>query len=120
MMYKTIGLLKRRPGMSQQEFREYYETYHRVIGEKYLRNYASRYVRRYIYGFADPITGLAPDQEYDVVMEIWYHDEAAFVACNAQFADPKVMQEIADDEERLFDRPKNRFFYVEEVDSDMS
>ena len=33
--------MKRRPGMSIPEFREYYETQHRLIGEKYLAGYAN-------------------------------------------------------------------------------
>jgi len=119
-MFKVIGLLKRRPGMTPEEFKQYYETYHRVIGEKYLKAYAARYMRRYLHGFADPITGLAPDQQFDVVMEIWYHDEDAFKAASAQFTDAAVMQEIAEDEERLFDRPANRFFMIDEVESDLT
>ncbi len=47
-MIKSIGLLKRRPGISVAEFRAYYETKHRVIGEKYLTGFASRYVRRFL------------------------------------------------------------------------
>lgn len=118
-MYKVVGLLKRRAGMSTEEFRTYYETYHRVIGEKYLSGYATRYMRRYLNSFPDPITGAAPEQEYDVLLEIWYPDEATFVAVNEQFAKPEVAKEIADDEERVFDRGASRFFYLDEVESEL-
>ena len=47
-MFKTVGLLKRRPGMSVEDFRSYYESNHRVIGEKYLTGNAVRYVRRFL------------------------------------------------------------------------
>ena len=51
-MIKQIGLLKRKPGMTPEAFRAYYETSHRVIGEKYLTGYAQKYMRR----FLDPLT----------------------------------------------------------------
>ena len=46
-MIKLVMPMKRRPGMTIPEFREYYETKHRLIGEKYLKGYASRYMRRF-------------------------------------------------------------------------
>ena len=36
-MIKVIMLMKRRPGMTISEFRDYYENNHRVIGENILR-----------------------------------------------------------------------------------
>ena len=47
-MIKMIGLLKRKPGMTTAAFRAYYESKHRLIGEKHLREYACRYARRYL------------------------------------------------------------------------
>jgi hypothetical protein len=116
-MIKVIGLLKRKPGMSPEEFRNYYETYHRVLGEKYLRPFAVRYMRRYLTPFADPITGNLPEQSCDVVLEIWYPDKATYDLAGKTFSQPEVAGEIAEDEENLFDRPSNRFFFVEEADS---
>lgn len=119
-MHKVVGLLKRRPGMSVAEFRDYYEAHHRMIGEKYLRGYATRYMRRYLNGFADPITGAAPEQEFDVLLEIWYRDQKAFEEANLRFAEPEISAEIAADEERLFDRSASRFFTLDEVESDLN
>ncbi len=119
-MYKVIGLLKRRAGMSPQDFRAYYESHHRVIGEKYLRDYAVRYLRRYLQGFADPITGQVAEQEYDVLLEIWYRDQQAFEAANRRFTEPEISAEIAADEEKLFDRSASRFYTLQEVESDLS
>ena len=119
-MFKVIGLLKRRPGMTVDAFREYYETHHRVIGEKYLKDYASKYMRRFLTPYPNPITGEAVEAEYDVVMEIWYPDRAAYDACNALLGSPEVAAEIAEDEEQLFNRSRNRFFFVEEHESDLA
>ena len=46
-MFKTVCLLKRRPGMSLEEFKDYYENYHSKIGEKVLPD-GVHYVRRYV------------------------------------------------------------------------
>jgi hypothetical protein len=119
-MYKVVGLLKRRAGLSTEAFRQYYESHHRIIGEKYLRDYAVRYMRRYLEGFSDPITGQVAEQEFDVLLEIWYRDKQAFEAANIRFVEPRVSAEIAADEERLFDRSASRFFTLEEVESDMT
>ena len=113
-MIKTIALLKRRPGMTVAEFREHYETHHRRIGEKYLSGIASRYVRRYL----TPAPGRGGDDDadaaFDVVMEIWYPDRAAQQAASQVLAATEAQREIIEDEERLFDRPRNRFFLLEE------
>lgn len=116
-MFKMIGLLKKRPGMSSEEFRDYYERYHRVIGEKYLSGRAVKYMRRYLTGFADVITGEQPAMPYDVVLEIWYPDKQTFDQTNELLAAPDIAREIEEDEKQLFDRSKNAFFYVDEVES---
>ena len=46
-MIKMVMPMKRRPGMTIPEFREYYEKNHRLIGEKYLKGFASKYMRRF-------------------------------------------------------------------------
>ena len=113
-MIKTIGMLKRRPGMTVPEFRAYYETHHRVIGEKYLSGFASRYMRRFITPSPNRETGEVPEPDFDVVLEIWYPDRATFEACGRVLAAPDAVAEIVADEERLFDRPRMRFFVIEE------
>ena len=88
-MIKLVMPMKRRPGMSVPEFREYYETKHRLIGEKYLKGYATRYLRR----FTNPNTdrdGQLRDPEYDVFLEIWYPDQAAYEASGALSALPQA------------------------------
>jgi len=118
-MFKMIGLLKRRPGMSTADFRDYYESTHSRIGEKYLKDFASHYMRRYLTAFPDPVTGENPEPEHDVLLEIWYPDRAAFDAAYAQFAVEEIIAEISADEERLFDRSRMHFFFVDECVSDL-
>ena len=77
-MFKTVGLLKRKPGMTTEEFRKYYESQHRLIGEKYLKGRATKYMRRFISPFPNPLTGEVVYPEYDVILEIWYSSKSDF------------------------------------------
>jgi hypothetical protein len=110
MTITLVTLLKRRAGMSKADFIAYYETHHRKIGEKVLRGYATRYVRRFLH----PLDGLDAAHDFDVVMEIDFPDEATRDACFAAMADPVTQREIFADEERLFDRSLIRTYCIEE------
>lgn len=118
-MIKLVMPMKRRPGMTIPEFREYYETKHRVIGDKYLKGYASRYLRR----FTNPLTdrdGEVRDPEYDVFLEIWYPDQETFEACGKHLSQPHIVAEIREDEEKIFDMRYMRSYLVDESESDLS
>ncbi len=117
MTIKAIVLLKRRPDLSVAEFREIYETRHAKLGERLLIGRAMRYVRRYLNGFPNPVTGVPGETEYDVVTEMWFADRAGFESTRALLGTPEIMAEIAADEETLFDRSRIRFFTVEEQES---
>lgn len=115
MTVTVITLLKRREGMSREDFRAYYESGHRRIGEKVLAGYASRYVRRYL----TPSDGIDQAFDFDAVMEIDFPDEAVRDACFAALGDPETLAMIAEDEEKLFDRSRIRTFSVTESASDL-
>lgn len=110
MTITLITLLKRRPGMSKADFIAYYEAHHRLIGEKVLGGYATRYIRRFLH----PTDGEDRPEDADVVMEIDFPDAATRDAWFAAMADETTMAEIVADEERLFDRDRIRTFTVEE------
>jgi EthD domain len=115
MTVTLITLLKRRTGMSKADFIAYYETHHRRIGEKVLGGYATRYVRRFLH----PTDGIDLEHDADVVTEIDFPDSATMDACFAAMADPAVADEIAADEEKLFDRSRIRTFGVDELASEL-
>ena len=119
-MVKTVGLLKRRQGMSTEAFRAYYESTHRVIGEKYLGGRVVKYMRRFLDARSDPATAtFGADGDFDVIMEIWYPDQATYEAVSERLAEPDAAAEILADELKLFDRDKNRFFTLTESVSEM-
>jgi hypothetical protein len=117
-MIKLVMPMKRRPGMTIPEFREYYETKHRLIGEKYLKGYATRYFRRFLNALPDR-SGELYDPEYDVILEIWYPDEETFQACNERLSLPDIVAEIREDEEKIFDMRYMRSYLTEERESDL-
>ena len=49
-MIKVVTLLFKKPGLSKDEFRDYYENHHRQLGEKYLAptRYAMSVATRYL------------------------------------------------------------------------
>ncbi len=104
--------------MSREAFIEHYETHHRIIGEKYLSGFATKYQRRYMRsaGFREQ-DGDAPP--FDVLMEIWYPDQEALNGALAVLSTEEAQAEIAADEERLFDRELIRSYTVEEYESEM-
>lgn len=120
-MFKTLTLLRRRPDLTMEQFMERYETGHAKLGERLFRGRAIHYERRFIRALPHRETGEFPASSFDVALEIWYPDRAAFDAAMEAFIDPAVNAEIAADEETLFDRSERmRFFVLEECASDLS
>ena len=115
-MFKSVFLLKRKPGTTMEEFKAYYETSHRKLGEKVLPT-AERYFRRYLTPFSPDPGALAEEQEFDVITEVWFKDRATFEAAFARLGEPSTAQEIMEDESRFMDRGKIRLFTVEECES---
>lgn len=119
-MFKTLTLLKRRSDLSMAEFIHRYETGHSRLGERLLKGAATRYVRRYLHPVPNPETGAVEEGDHDVAMEIWFADRTTWEETMARLSTPEIMAEIVTDEETLFDRARNRFFLVEERESDLS
>lgn len=114
-MFKVLIFLKRKPGMTLEAFRDYYETVHAKLALKHPGG-MKRYLRRYVRPFPNVITGEVEELDFDVVTECWFESKAAFAA-NVLPAD--IREEIAADEERVFDRPQTRFVTVSEVETDL-
>jgi hypothetical protein len=113
---KVLTLLKRKAGLSTEEFRDHYENVHRHLGEKYLAPHAVRYFRRYVEpGSGSPGYATAPD--FDVIMEVWFPDQRAMASAMEAINSPAAQAELKPDEERLFDRTATKSFIVEEISS---
>jgi hypothetical protein len=120
-LLKLVALLKRRPGMTLEEFRDYYETTHSKFAEPLKGGLAVRYVRRYFTPIKHPLLDVeAEEPEFDAMMEMWFKDQAQFEAAMKVFSDPVLSKAIKDDESNLFDVSKIRHCFVDEVDMEMS
>lgn len=117
-IFKVLIFLKRRPGMSLDAFRDYYEGAHAKLCEKYMVG-ARRYVRRYVQPLPDPLTGRNDELSFDVITELWFDDRAVFERVVASTSRGQLPAEVLADEERLFDRSKSRFTTVVEFDSEL-
>ena len=120
---KVMMFVKRKPGLSREEFRKYYEEVHAPLSMKHLAPYYARYARNYI---SHSIEGEEPD--FDCVTEIWFKDGRTAQALTDALGGSDtgsgyvtVLGRIFhDDEERFMDRSRRVSFTVTEEDSDMS
>lgn len=112
-MIKLIYLVKRRPGLSREAFRDYYETHHKEVGTAALPGRAVRYVRRYLTPTTHPTDGIGGvDAEFDALTEMWFEDEGAMQETMALFDGTPLGRFVVEDEARLFDRSATRSFVV--------
>lgn len=115
---KQVVLLKRRDGMSMDEFIDYYENHHVKLGQRYMP-LARRYVRRYVRPEKNPITGEIVELDFDVVMEIWWNTRQDFEETMRQIGAGEAHRLFYEDEEKLFNSHNNRVFTVDEYESVM-
>ena len=117
-MLKQVLLMKRRPGMTLDEFIDYYENHHVKLVEKYVQ-LARRYVRRYVKPQKNPMTGELVELDFDVMTEIWWDSAEDLKATGKLLAQDNAYPAIWKDEENLFSSHDNRTFTVEEYDSEL-
>ena len=116
-VFKILMFLKRRPGMTLQAFRDYYENVHSKLGEKYAAGGVCRYVRRYVEPLPGSLPGEGNELEFDVITETWFEDRSVFEKVAAFLSSGELPADVLADEERLFDRSKSRFMTVSECES---
>ena len=117
-MYKVIVLIKRRPGLSMEEFIDYYETKHAPLGASKVPN-LKRYVRHFVRPYGNDTYAAGGESPCDVLTELWFDDEADFLQGMAYLADPDTAAIIQADEEKLFDRNSIRFMVMQDFETPM-
>ena len=116
-MVKFICLLRRKEGMSFDDFKAYYETRHSKLRDAITDDHKSgaiRYQRRYIRPTPHPIAQASAGADYDCILELWYPDRATLNADMAWLSRPDIGRVYADDEANLFDRRFNRSYIIDE------
>lgn len=117
-MVKIVILIKKKPGLSREEFIHHYETSHAVIGKRLLGHLWVKYVRNYPKSLMEyqPEDNNV-DDSYDAVTEIWLKDEAAMEEMSRIINEPENNRIILEDEEKFQDRLQTRLLVVEEIDN---
>jgi len=122
-MITLVFLLKRKPGITKEEFRAAYEGGHVQIAKKYLGHVFADYRRNYIDGgfvkLPEDLDKLVPmeniEDEYDAVTEMLFADEAALAEFMRVVALPEVEALFQEDEQRFLDRPAMKVYTCRQV-----
>lgn len=118
-MFKVMILMKRRQGMSMDEFIDYYETNHAKLGLKFAPN-MTHYSRHYLRPIPDVLEGAVNEPAYDVITEVHFASREAFEENGRIMQAPEALAALIADEENLFDRPAKSRVIVESHESDLS
>ena len=123
MAYKILLFMKRKPGMSVEAFRDYYENRYVPLA---LNNSSGRdtgvvrYVRRHLDPLPHAETGTNVELPYDVVTELWFDDEATFNGTVEYISTTLMNDAVVQDEMNPFDRPTIRMATVVECETPMA
>jgi hypothetical protein len=119
-MIKSVGLFKRKAGMSREDFIRYYENNHAPLALSLLPQIAE-YRRGYIIPGSLGALGNGKLDfsgfDFDVMTETWVKDDVERLAMERAMSDPTVAKAISQDEENFFDRSRMLMFAVEEYRS---
>ena len=109
-MVKLIGCLKRKPGLSPEEFHRYWREVHWPLAKSVPEFF--RYVRKYVQSHA--LEAPVPDLEaaFDGFAEIWFDSVEDL---RRAFAEPRYLEIIRPDEKRFLDLPNCKTALVEEL-----
>lgn len=108
---KQLVMISRRPDMSFEAFRAYYEANHVPLIRRVLPM-MDAYKRNYVNAARVTFGGFQPD--YDCLTEISFRTEADFAAFQAALADPATIAVIREDAAKFQDTAKIRYIFVEE------
>ena len=112
-MFKIMAFMSRKPGLTREEFRDYYEQQHvKVVAEAAPR---MRHYRRNFLIHDDKLSR-SDGIEYDVVTEIEFEDRASYETWRAAFRGPSGHR-VADDESKFLNTARIHVCVVEVEES---
>ena len=106
-MIKLIETLKRKPGMTQDEFTRYWEEIHAPIILEHIPGLV-KYVQNHLVRLNDR------EPQYDGVAEVWFKDMDSCRAANKWYLSDQG-KIVRDDEARFIDTNKQVIFICQEV-----
>ena len=116
--FKVVTLLRRKPGMSREDFIRHYESRHAVLATRVIPGLID-YRRMYLDPGRSAFGVPADAPGFDVITTLVFADAQAYERAFAAFSEPEVIQQISADEADLFDRSSIRAYVVEEHQSEL-
>jgi uncharacterized protein (TIGR02118 family) len=114
---KLILIVRRKKGLSHQEFREYYENNHVPLAVRLIPLF-SEYKRNYVDQKEKytpvHVVNAAAEPDFDVLTEICFDSRADYDKMLLTLADPEIGRLMAEDEEKFIDRNRISMYIVEE------
>lgn len=110
-MFKVLVFVKRKPGMSQDEFRTYYETRHTALIAE-VAPPPGTYRRNFLM-MGDAANVGAGDPDFDVVTEMEFADRGEYARWLEALTAPGSRARLEADESNFIDRQKFRVCVVE-------
>lgn len=106
-MVKVMTLLKKKAGLTQEEFSQYWKETHGVLVAKTIPG-----VKRYVQNHVIKLPG-GREPSFDGVAELWYENMESWQKSAEWYLSDKG-KIIRDDEEKFIDKSKMAFIVVEE------
>ena len=103
-MDKLMIFLKRKPGVSFEAFRDYYEEKHIPLAERFFGHLIKSYTRNYLTpGDNIGAEHRAVANEYDCITELVFHDPDGYQQLRRVALDPAVMAALSADRAQFMD-----------------
>ncbi len=107
-MIIILGLYKRKPGISHEEYRHMWTEVYGALNGRIPE--LSRHLHRYVQHVLTPEPGTPPELAFDGMSETWFVDEAAM---NALPNEPAFKERIAPFTDRFVDKQVTRLRFVD-------
>lgn len=119
-MFKMIYCLRRKPGLSREDFQRYWRDQHAPLVRRHAPSLG---VRRYAQSHTVdvPMLAMVPaargstGQDYDGVAELWWDSREALFAALATDAAQRASRELLEDEATFIDLANSPVFFAEEI-----
>lgn len=112
---KVMLLMRRKPGLTTQQFIEYYERNHAILASDHV--HFSDYRRNFVDHHTNIVTRHLPTRsqpEFDVITSCTYPNPQELARVNDALANSDMGHVFAEDEGRFLDRDAMELFFVEE------